>query len=286
MSNCINTNPVWQRPAHWKNLPGELGKTYNFLKKRDVSRDPLFVQLRSVMGRKRDFKRCRRTFMQAIFELILNRHDLVTGIIELNLEQMAEELSFSITEDDNGVKVKTKSKVPVCRVSRFIDDVMIRFGLAYVQCDGDKTGKTGMVWDRTNGIWFPKVLVLTDQFYRICGADVEKLNIQRDQLFIAKQQGLIFDGQVPSIRELRQLKKNMIFLKAWESRKEGARAGRMKSKLANKSLDDRRYDVAESLMKQDPEQMRDMSHEAFSKLTWQRMNTMGVDLFHQPDTKH
>ena len=86
MSNCINTDPVWQRPSHWKNLPGELGKTYNFLKKRDVSRDPYFVQLRDVMGRKRDFKKCRRNFMQAMFELILNRHDLVTGIIELNLD--------------------------------------------------------------------------------------------------------------------------------------------------------------------------------------------------------
>ena len=286
MSNCINTNPVWQRPAHWKNLPGELGKTYNFLKKRDVSRDPLFVQLRSVTGRTRDFKRCRRTFMQAMFELILNRHDLITGIIELNLEQMAEELSYSITEDESGQKVKSKAKVPVCRVSRFIDEVMIKFGLAYVQCDGDKTGKTGMVWDRTNGIWFPKVLVLTDQFYRICGANLEKLNGQREQLLIAKQQGLIFDGQTPSVRELRQLKRNNIFMKAWQSRKNSARAGRKKAKLAAKTLDDRRYDVANTLAKQNPEHVANMTPEAFSKLTWQRMNTMGVDLYHQSDTKH
>ena len=178
--------------------------------------------------------------------------------------------------------------MPVCRVSRFINEVMIRFGLAYVQCEGGLLqGRSGMVWDRANKIWFPKVLVLTDEFYKICGANIERLHIQRDQLLMAKQNGLIKEGEIVSIRSLRQLKRNMIFMKAWDSRKEGARAKKNKIALAGKSLDERRYDIALSLSHQIAgDDLASMSYDRFNKLIWQRLNSMNLGVINQSKSKH
>ncbi len=282
---CLNPKPVYVRPASWKNLPGELGKTFNFCRKRDISRDPHFVHLRQAAGRQRDFKDVRRNLINPIFQLCLSRHDLVTGIIELDLEDMAAELSkMWVTDPATGEQYLTESKVTVSRISRFIDEVMIPFGLAYVHSDGDQSSpKSGMVWDQANGFWFPKVLVLTDEFYRLAGANLEKLNIQRERQLALRNEGVTDEGEIITVAEARMRKRKQIFKRAWECRKQNAGAQRRRNKLASKSLDERKHEVATALTKSMPaHELALLSSEQFNKLVWERLNSMDIGISHPP----
>ncbi|EKO3542330.1 hypothetical protein K0L52_004142 [Vibrio fluvialis] len=282
---CLNPKPVYVRPETWKNLPGELGKTFNFCRKRDISRDPHFVHLRQVAGRQRDFKDVRRNLINPIFQLCLSRHDLVTGIIELDLEDMAAELSkMWVTDPETGEQYLTESKVTVSRISRFIDEVMIPFGLAYVHSDGDQSSpKSGMVWDQANGFWFPKVLVLTDEFYRLAGANLEKLNIQREEQLALRNEGITDEGEIITVAEARMRKRKQIFKRAWDARKQNAGAQRRRNKLASKSLDERKHEVATALTKSMPaHELAQLSSEQFNKLVWERLNSMDIGISHPP----
>lgn len=282
---CLNPKPVYVRPASWKNLPGELGKTFNFCRKRDISRDPHFVHLRQAAGRQRDFKDVRRNLINPIFQLCLSRHDLVTGIIELDLEDMAAELSkMWVTDPATGEQYLTESKVTVSRISRFIDEVMIPFGLAYVHSDGDQSSpKSGMVWDQANGFWFPKVLVLTDEFYRLAGANLEKLNIQRERQLALRNEGVTDEGEIITVAEARMRKRKQIFKRAWECRKQNAGAQRRRNTLASKSLDERKHEVATALTKSMPaHELALLSSEQFNKLVWERLNSMDIGISHPP----
>ncbi len=284
---CLNPRPVYVRPESWKNLPGELGKTFRFCCKRDISRDPHFVHLRKIAGRQRDFKDVRRNLINPIFQLCLSRHDLVTGIISIDLEDMAKELSkMWVTDPETGERYIAENKVTVSRISRFIDEVMIPFGLAYVHSDGDKISpKSGMVWDQANGFWFPKVLVLTDEFYRLSGANIEKLNIQREEQLALRNQGVTEEGEILSVSSARMRKRKQIFKRAWEARKQNAGTQRHRNKLASKTLDDRKYDVAAALVKSMPShELAQLDSKQFNKLVWERLNSMNIGLSPPPDS--
>ncbi|WP_262359641.1 plasmid replication initiator RepA [Vibrio mimicus] len=282
---CLNPKPVYVRPASWKNLPGELGKTFNFCRKRDISRDPHFVHLRQAAGRQRDFKDVRRNLINPMFQMLLSRHDLATGIVELDLEDMAAELSkMWVTDPETGEQYITESKVTVSRISRFIDEVMIPFGLCYVHADGDEANpKSGMVWDQANGFWFPKVLVLTNEFYRLAGADLDKLYTQADEQLALRNSGLTEAGEVITLREARNRKRKQIFKRAWDARKQNAGAQRRRNKLASKSLDERKHEVATALTKSMPaHELAQLSSEQFNKLVWERLNSMDIGISHPP----
>ncbi|MCG7551585.1 plasmid replication initiator RepA [Pseudoalteromonas sp. Of7M-16] len=282
---CLNPNPFYLRPKGWKNLPGELGRTFNFCRKRDISRDPHFVHLRQAAGRQRDFREVRRNLINPLFQLFLSRHDLVTGIIELDLEGIAAELSqMWVTDPETGEQYITESKVTVSRISRFVTEVMIPFGLAYVHSDGDESDpSSGMVWDKANGFWFPKVLVLTDVFYRLAGARIEKLNIQRDEQLALRNQGVTSDGEVITVAEARKRKRKQIFKRAWEARKLNAGAQRRRNKLAGMTLDERKHEVATALAKSMPaHELAKLDSKQFNKLVWERLNSMDIGLSHSP----
>lgn len=281
---CLNVNPIYIRPKTWKNLPGELGKTFNYCRKRDVSRDPLFVKLRELVGRCRDFRLERRNLMNAMFQLLLSRHDLATGIVELDMEAMATELSKSWEVDlDTGESSLVDKKVTISRISRFINEVMIPFGLCYVHSDGDDDSPdSGLVWDRVNGFWFPKVIVLTAQFYRIAGADLDKLYDLAQQQLVFRNNGLAEEGEVISLSEARKRKRKQIFERAWQVRKNNIGAARRRKKLGEQSLDERRHQVAADLIKQMPTQVAAMTPDEFDREVWRRLNQMDMGVSYSP----
>lgn len=269
---CKNPLPLYDRPADWKPLPGELGRTFNCCRKRDVSRDPLFVHLRRVVGRERDFQQLRRQLINPFFQICISRVDLATGILELTLEQIAEELDVS-----------------VARISRLVDEVMIPFGLMYVEADPEAHHKKrGLVWDRVNHRWFPKVLVLTDQFWRIAGARLDRLSNQQADQLAHRQTEVSQPGEVLSVAEARRRKREQILARSWELRKTRAKSGKRRSNLSEKSLDERKHDVATKLVKQwGRDKVEMLTPEEFDREVWRRLNRMGLGVSPpKPDAIH
>lgn len=278
-THCLNPKPLYIRPQSWKNLPGELGKTYNFCRTRDISRDPHFVYLRKVVGRQRDFKQVRRDLINPFFQLCLSRHDLVTGIIELDLESMAIELSnMWLMDAETGESYLAQCKVTISRISRFIEEVMIPFGFIYVHADRDQySTKNGMVWDKTNGFWYPKVMVLTEAFYRLAGANLEKLHIQRQAQLAFRNAGIAAASELITIKEARVRKQKQIFKRAWHARKHNASARRRRNKLLKMSVDERKYAVAISLTQSMPAcELAKLDSKAFTQLVWARLYSMDL----------
>ena len=259
----------------------------NRCKKRDVSRDPYFIQLRHHTKRQRDFHPLRRHLMNAFFQLCLSRHDLVTGIIELNLDSIAKELSKQEVIDTTSGEVSyLKSEVTVSRISRLINEVMIPFGLAYVYAGTRGDTKSGMVWDRTHRCWFPKVLVLTDEFYRISGADIEKLNIQREQQLEFRNSGIADPNEILSVAEARKRKRIEIFSRAWNKRKDNSVRGRREKKLAAMPLDERKHYIAKEIKKELSTIELDMlSTSEFNRMVWKRLNQAGLGFQTLPSIK-
>lgn len=272
---CLNPNPTYQRPARWKALPGELGKTFARCSKRDVSCDPFFVYLREAAGRQRHFKPERSNLLNAVFRLMISRCDLDTGIVGISLEDIATELD-----------------VTPCRISRLVNEVFIPFGLAYVLTaenqeqfehlagqalpDYSEQAKDGKVWDRVHGRWFPKILVLTDQFWRIAGANLDKLHAQAERQLQDKQRGYVEFGQVLSVKEARELRRREINAISWEKRQRNSGRSKTKSKLMELSFDEGKRYIAEQLRKDHPNLVNELSPEAFEARVFKELFRLKV----------
>ncbi|TQF66200.1 plasmid replication initiator RepA [Pseudoalteromonas luteoviolacea] len=251
MPLCLNSHPISVRPANWKKLPGELGQTANKCAKRDVSRDVHFVLLRDAVGRKNDFRSARRRLLNAFFQEALNRVDLATDTLTINISEMAQALSKTLktvvdTETGEESSRIVDAKVPECRIARLVNEVIIPFGLAYVVGGNEDNPQFGKMWDKTHGIWFPKILVLTDTFYRIAGANMEKLHAQREQHQEYRNIGLTTEGSeesVISVRHARETIRRRMFKAAWEKRKRHSARTRLTEKLEGMSFDDAKYEI-------------------------------------------
>ena len=282
-TRCLNPKPVYERAAHWNPLPGELGKTFKFCCKRDVSCDPHFVHLKQTVGRQRHFKQIRRHLLNAFFQMCISRHSLVEGIIDLNLDAMAIELSKSQMRDpDTGDWIIVEEVMTVSRISRLINEVIIPFGLAFVQSDGDEADPNhGMVWDKVHRQWFPKVLVLTDDFYRIAGADLDRLNAQREQQLIFRNQGLSSEDEIITVREARKRMRQQIFRKSWELRKSNSVSQRKRNRLAGMTVDERKHEIAKELNKSLPSsELKELSSAQFSERVWKELHSLGLGVAH------
>ncbi|MFS7304014.1 plasmid replication initiator RepA, partial [Rahnella rivi] len=80
--------------------------------------------LRPVADRKRAFREVRRRLLDALFVLFVNKADLATGIVTINITKLAEELS---PRNEDG-QIIPETAVTVSRVSRLIDE-LARFGI-------------------------------------------------------------------------------------------------------------------------------------------------------------
>ena len=286
-TRCLNPKPAYERAAFWNPLPGELGKTFKFCCKRDVSCDPHFVHLKETVGRQRHFKQVRCDLINAFFQMCISRHSLVEGIINLNLDAMAMELSKTQIQDpDTGDWIMVEEIMTVSRISRLINEVMIPFGLVFVQSDGDEADPNhGMVWDKVHRQWFPKVLVLTDDFYRIAGADLERLNAQREQQLIFRNQGLSSEDEIITVREARKRMRQQIFRKSWELRKSNSVSQRKRNRLAGMTVDERKHEIAKELNKSlSASELKDLSSAQFSERVWKELHLLGLGVAHPPSS--
>lgn len=274
---CLNPNPIFVRPRQFKQLPGALGTLARRAKKKDISKDPLFVQLRRRTGRKRSFRKIRQRLINEAFQAFLDCMDLSTGIATICIEQLAEKLNV----------------VP-SRLYRLVSQVLISFDLAYVQANREvieHDPNFGMPYDKTHNRYFPKILVFTEKFFRVCGADDDllvKLYNQMEDHLQHNKSGLAKPGEVLSLEEARNRKQQAAFKVAWERRKGAARLQKEKAALAEmESIDDRLNYAATALVLSDPS-LQYLAPEDFKNVCWKWLHkrNAAIPIPDRPSSRH
>ena len=144
--------------------------------RRRVSADPIFTFLRPVADRKRAFREVRRRLLDALFVLFVNKADLATGIVTINITKLAEELS---PRNEDG-QIIPETAVTVSRVSRLIDE-LARFGIVLAP---------ETEWDYVNGCRFPKHIIITEEGWRLTGVDMDKLRAEQEERLRAIEDGI------------------------------------------------------------------------------------------------
>lgn len=239
---CKNPNPEHKRDVSYKKLPGAFGRVYRIAQQKDTAKHPHFIQHRFAMGRQRGFRIERANLIRAFICAVLDCLDLATGMTTKSLEQIAQDLN--VTES---------------RISRVVNEVFVLTGLMYVHADKealDRDPNFGMVWDAAHGLWFPKMLVVTDLFFKVAGADDKLLQMiqqQADEHLQLCKHGLSKPGEVISRHEARNRRRKFAFERSWNRRKDAARVQRTRAKVLNiDSLDERQYFIGVKLMKDRP----------------------------------
>lgn len=265
---CKCLSPVYVRPGHFKPLSREHGRalrnlmnrnksTGEWVVRRRVSADPLFVFLRAVAGRRRAFRSERRQLLDALFVLFINRVDLATSIVTINISRLAAELS---PRDADGNLIPEQA-VSASRVSRLIAELE-RFGI--VECPRNE-------WDAANGCRFPKHVIITETGWQLTGVNMDKLRAEQAERLQAIQDGQLMPGEVISLRSARRRWYERCRQQTLLSRRTRVLEGKMRNRLAQLPFDERKRQVAEQLLRSLQGHSSQMTPHQFEKLVWSQL---------------
>lgn len=265
---CKCPSPLYVRPAHYKPLSKQHGRALRNLMSRDkttgewgirrrVSADPLFTYLRAFCDRQRAFREVRRRLLDALFVLLINKADLATGIVTINITRLAEELS---PHDDDG-KVIAEHAVTTSRVSRLIDE-LAKFNVIL---------SPETEWDFVNGCRFPKHIIITDIGWRMTGVDMDKLRAERDERLRAIKDGVLQPGEFLTVREARQRWYERCRQQTILSRRTRAIEGKQRRQLEDLPFDERKRQVAEQIFRSMKGQTQHLTPQQFEKMVWTKL---------------
>ncbi len=283
---CKCPNPLYIRPEQYKPLSGEFGHGYRRLVKRDkqsgrvslrirISRHPYFVQMRRVVGRSRDFRPDRQNLLDATFPLLISVANRSTNIVTMNVSRLANELS---PKDEDG-NVIPETAVTVRRVCTLIQE-LIRFGLLELP--------EGVQWDSFNRYWYPKHVVLSEQFWKLVGVNIDKLYAQQQERLMAEADGLLAPGEEISVSAARKRWYERMRHATLVRRRENALKQKRAKKLGTLEFDDRLYAMADHLTKTLPaDELYQMTPDEFERLAHMRLYQLDLGLEHAPpDSVH
>lgn len=279
---CKCPAPQYIRPAHFKALSKEHGRalrnliarnktTGEWVMRRRVSADPLFTFLRPLTGRKRAFHPIRRQLLDALFVLFINKVDLATGIVTINISKLAEELS---PKDENGIVIPDQA-VTIWRVSRLISE-LVPFGI--IQAPESE-------WDIVNNCRFPKHVIITEAGWRLTGVDMDKLRAEQDARLAAIQDGQLAPGETLSLKAARRRWYERCRHQTILSRRTRALEGKQRRKLAELPFDERKRQVSEELLRSMKGQTGHMTHQQFEKLVWSQLYQLELVSLEPPGTR-
>lgn len=275
---CKCPQPSWYRPENFKKLPGEIGHAYSRLVKRDtktgketlrirVSKNPLFVHLRTAAGRQRAFRPERRNLIDALIPLLISSVDMATHIITLNVGRLADQLS---TRDAAG---NVTEPVTTPRVCRLIQE-LLRYGLLEVVED--------VQWDAINRCYFPKHVAIGYSLWRLLGVNMDKLIHQREERLQAEYEGILEPGEVISVKAARKRWLERMRYKTFIRRREEAVKGKWKKKLQPLPFDERMYTMADHLMRTLPRaELHGIQPDVFERLVYDHLAQLNLALHQQ-----
>lgn len=277
---CKCPEPVWFAPQNYRPLPGEFGHAMRRLVVKDratgqlrlrqrISRNPYFVRLRHAAGRERDFRPERRALIDALIPLLVQRADMATWVVTVNIGRLADELS---PKDESG-DVIPGTRVEPCRLSRLFPE-LARYGLLEMP---------SLEWDPVEKFWMPRHIVLTDRFWQLCGVNMDKLYVQRNERLEAEAEGIIVPGTHESVRAARQRWYENMRMATLLKRREKAVKEKRRKKLGKLPLDERRAVMASWLIRTLPNhELMNTDADAFDRLVWQNLNQLELGLGYEP----
>jgi len=277
---CKCPEPQWFAPDSYRPLPGELGHAMRRLVMKDKSTGnwklrfrpslhPYFTQYRKAAGRDRDFRPERRALIDAIFPLFVQRADMATWVVTVNVSRLASELSPK--DSDNNVIPETR--VETCRLSRLFPE-LARFGLIELP---------ELEWDPEEQYWMPRHIILTERFWQLCGVNMDKLLQQRNERIEAEEEGLIEPGTHDSVRAARQRWYEKTRMATLISRREKAVREKRRNKLGKLPIDERRSTMASWLIRTRPNhELISLDADSFDRLVWQHLNQLELGLGYEP----
>lgn len=265
---CKCPSPLYVRPAHYKPLSKQHGRALRNLMSRDkntgqwvirrrVSADPLFTYLRPFCGRQRAFRDVRRRLLDALFVLFVNKADLATGIVTINITRLAEELS---PRDEEG-HIIPEQAVTVSRVSRLINE-LVKFNVIL---------SPETEWDYINGCRFPKHIIITDMGWKLTGVDMDKLRAEREERLRAINDGVLQPGEFLTVREARKRWYERCRHQTILSRRTRAIEGKQRRKLEELPFDERKRQVAEQIFRSMKGEMLNLTPQQFEKMVWAKL---------------
>lgn len=277
---CKCSNPQWFAPKTYRRLPGEMGhamsrlvikdkRTGKMVLRQRMSRHPYFVRLREAAGRKRDFRPEKQALYDATWVLVIQRADLATSVVTFNGSKLADDLS---PKDADG-KVIPETRVEPCRLSRLFEE-WDRFGLIE---------RPNLEWDPVEKYWMPRHIVLTDMFWQLCGVNMDKFYVERNERIEAEAQGIIEAGTHESVRAARKRWYENMRMATLLKRREKAVKEKRRKKLGKLPLDERRTAMASWLIRTLPNhELMNTDADTFDRLVWQSLNQLELGLGYEP----
>lgn len=276
---CKCANPEWFAPENYRRLPGQMGHAMSRLVVKDkgtgkmtlrqrMSRHPYFVQLRDVAGRKRDFRPEKQALYDAMWPLCVQRADLATSVVTFNGSKLADELS---PKDEQG-NVIPETRVEPSRLSRLFEE-WERYGLIE---------RPDLEMDPVTGYCMPRHIVLTDQFWQLCGIDMDKFLAERNERLAAEADGILEPGTQASVRAARRRWYENMRMATLISRREKASKQKRRKRLSKLPLDDRRNAMAQLLRTRPAHVWRNLPPEDFDRLVWKCLRQLELGLDYEP----
>lgn len=276
---CKCSNPEWFAPKNYRRLPGQMGhamsrfvakdkRTGKMTLRQRMSRHPYFVHLRDAAGRKRDFRPEKQALYDAMWPLCVQRADLATSVVTFNGSKLADELS---PKDENG-DVIPETRVEPSRISRLFEE-WERYGLIE---------RPDLEMDPVTGYCMPRHIVLTDQFWQLCGIDMNKFLAERNERLAAEADGIIDPGTHASVRAARRRWYENMRMATLISRREKASKQKRRKRLSKLPLDDRRNAMAKLLRTRPAHVWRNLPTEDFDRLVWKCLRQLELGLDYEP----
>lgn len=255
-----NPNPVFVPPKHHKPRPQLLRKAANFVNNRRVASWEGFPLLRPLADRQRRFNEHRARALQAVVAALIHHVDLVSWLVESSCEGMADLCGLS-TVSDAGNK-------SITRFTRAIDDLE-EHGI--VTCE--------KIWDRVMGCWIPKMITVTELFWRMIGISPEEaLAAQQQQLGYRKKGLTLSEQEMLTVTEAKRRAKQRFKEIAFERRRKKhhvRRAVRKSQELDALPWDLRRDKVASDLVRSmTPEECAALDLDGWRRMIDQEINRL------------
>ncbi|TCB96665.1 replication initiator protein RepA [Kosakonia quasisacchari] len=244
--------------------------TSQWIIRRHVSADPLFTFLRPYTRRKRAFRYLRRRLIDALFILFINKVDLATDIVTINITKLAEELS---PKDSKG-KVIQEQAVTVSRVSRLVTE-LADFGFIHVPQSE---------WDIDSKCRFPKHVILTEAGWRLTGIDMDKLRAEQAERRAAIEDGMLAPGETISLKAARSRWYARCRIQTILARRTHAVEGKQRRKLIALPFDERKRQVSEGLLRSLKGDPGHMTSKQFEKMVWAQLYRLGLVSLEPPET--
>lgn len=247
-----NSAPRFVVPEHHAARPKFLCKAFNYARTRRVWMWEGFAYLRPHTKRSRAFNRHRAQAIQAGVECMLHHVHITSGMVQASCEQMADLCGLST--------VSAAGNKSITRLTRMIDDLEA-FSLI----------ETERVWDKTLGMWIPKLIWVTKLFWRMVGLPFEEYQTAQNQQLGYMKRGLLLSEQEQlTLTEARRRAKQQFIERAFEARRrrhQTKRAERRAKALDGLGLDEQRGTLANDLMRRlRPEERAELGLEGFRQL--------------------